>query len=161
MQRFRVWDLPTRIFHWALVLCVIASFVTVNVGGNAMPWPGRIGLTVLGLLVFPAGVTGRPSSVMILAVGPFTAVPPTSGDTATTGTPLPRSSWRMPGTARSGSMLSQGMEGQMTMAMRSFALKAATTPGPVWRRAARIARARGPPAAAGQRPAGGIPAAGR
>ncbi|MCX7162834.1 MAG: cytochrome b/b6 domain-containing protein [Rhodocyclales bacterium] len=52
MQRFRVWDLPTRIFHWALVLCVIASFVTVNVGGNAMPWHGRIGLTVLGLLVF-------------------------------------------------------------------------------------------------------------
>lgn len=52
MPRFRVWDLPTRIFHWALVLCVAGSFVTVNIGGNAMVWHGRIGLTVLGLLVF-------------------------------------------------------------------------------------------------------------
>ena len=52
MQRFRLWDLPTRIFHWALVLCVIASFVTVNLGGNAMVWHGRIGVAVVGLLVF-------------------------------------------------------------------------------------------------------------
>jgi cytochrome b len=52
MQRFRLWDLPTRIFHWALVLCVIASFITVNVGGNAMVWHGRIGVAVVGLLVF-------------------------------------------------------------------------------------------------------------
>jgi cytochrome b len=52
MQRFRLWDLPTRIFHWALVLCVIASFITVNLGGNAMVWHGRIGVAVVGLLVF-------------------------------------------------------------------------------------------------------------
>ncbi len=52
MQRFRLWDLPTRIFHWALVLCVIASFISVNVGGNAMVWHGRIGIAVVGLLVF-------------------------------------------------------------------------------------------------------------
>lgn len=52
MQRFRVWDLPTRIFHWALVACVLGSFVTVNIGGNAMVWHGRIGVTVVGLLAF-------------------------------------------------------------------------------------------------------------
>ena len=52
MRRFRLWDLPTRVFHWALVLCVIAAFITVNVGGNAMVWHGRIGVAVVGLLVF-------------------------------------------------------------------------------------------------------------
>lgn len=48
----RVWDLPTRLFHWALVACVIAAFVTAKVGGNAMVWHGRLGLAILGLLVF-------------------------------------------------------------------------------------------------------------
>ncbi|MCX7168215.1 MAG: cytochrome b/b6 domain-containing protein [Rhodocyclales bacterium] len=52
MQRFRLWDLPIRIFHWALALCVIVSFITVNIGGNAMVWHGRSGVTVVGLLVF-------------------------------------------------------------------------------------------------------------
>jgi cytochrome b len=52
MQRFRVWDLPTRVFHWALVFCVVASFVTAKIGGNAMIWHGRIGVAVVGLLVF-------------------------------------------------------------------------------------------------------------
>jgi cytochrome b len=52
MQRFRLWDLPTRIFHWALVLCVIGSFITVNIGGNAMVWHGRTGVAVVGLLAF-------------------------------------------------------------------------------------------------------------
>lgn len=52
MQRIRVWDLPTRVFHWALALCVVGSFVTVKLGGNAMAWHGRIGVTVAGLLAF-------------------------------------------------------------------------------------------------------------
>ncbi|MCK9388035.1 MAG: cytochrome b/b6 domain-containing protein [Sulfuritalea sp.] len=52
MQRYRVWDLPTRVFHWALALCLVGSFVTVKIGGNAMVWHGRIGLAVVGLLVF-------------------------------------------------------------------------------------------------------------
>ncbi|MBI3096198.1 MAG: cytochrome b/b6 domain-containing protein [Rhodocyclales bacterium] len=52
MQRIRVWDLPTRVFHWALALCVVGSFVTVKLGGNAMVWHGRIGVTVAGLLAF-------------------------------------------------------------------------------------------------------------
>lgn len=51
-MRVRVWDLPTRIFHWALVACVIGAFVTAKIGGTAMLWHGRLGLTILGLLVF-------------------------------------------------------------------------------------------------------------
>lgn len=52
MKRIKLWDLPTRIFHWALAACVAGSFVTENIGGNAMVWHGRIGVTVVGLLVF-------------------------------------------------------------------------------------------------------------
>lgn len=52
MQRFRLWDFPLRIFHWTLVLCVFGSFVTVKIGGNAMVWHGRMGITVVGLLAF-------------------------------------------------------------------------------------------------------------
>jgi cytochrome b len=51
-DKARVWDLPTRIFHWALVACIIAAFVTAKIGGNAMIWHGRLGLAILGLLVF-------------------------------------------------------------------------------------------------------------
>jgi cytochrome b len=48
----RVWDWPTRLFHWALVLCVAGAVVSAKVGGNAMPWHFRFGLAVLALLVF-------------------------------------------------------------------------------------------------------------
>jgi cytochrome b len=51
-DRARVWDLPTRIFHWALVLLVVAAFVSAKIGGNAMVWHGRLGLAILGLLAF-------------------------------------------------------------------------------------------------------------
>lgn len=47
-----VWDLPLRLFHWLLVGCVIGAFVTAKIGGNAMVWHGRLGLAILGLLVF-------------------------------------------------------------------------------------------------------------
>lgn len=52
LRLIRLWDLPTRAFHWALVLCVTGSIVSVKIGGNAMVWHGRCGLAVLGLLVF-------------------------------------------------------------------------------------------------------------
>ena len=48
----RVWDLPTRLFHWLLVVCMVTAFVTGFVGGNAMVWHGRIGVAILGLLSF-------------------------------------------------------------------------------------------------------------
>ena len=52
MHTIRVWDLPTRLFHWALAACVVGLVVTANVGGNWMTWHGRLGYTVLSLLLF-------------------------------------------------------------------------------------------------------------
>jgi cytochrome b len=47
-----VWDLPIRLFHWSLAVCVIGAIVTVKLGGSWMVWHERFGLTILGLLVF-------------------------------------------------------------------------------------------------------------
>ncbi|MDO8959184.1 MAG: cytochrome b/b6 domain-containing protein [Rhodocyclaceae bacterium] len=47
-----IWDLPTRLFHWSLAVLVVAAFITAKIGGNAMIWHGRIGLAIIGLLVF-------------------------------------------------------------------------------------------------------------
>lgn len=52
MRRIRVWDLPTRVFHWALAFSVFGAFISVKIGGNAMIWHGRFGLAVLALLLF-------------------------------------------------------------------------------------------------------------
>lgn len=48
----RVWDLPTRLFHWLLAATVIASVVTGKVGGGLMEWHLRSGCLALGLLAF-------------------------------------------------------------------------------------------------------------
>ena len=48
----RVWDLPTRLFHWTLLVCVIGLVVTANIGGDAMNWHFRFGYTVGSLLLF-------------------------------------------------------------------------------------------------------------
>ena len=60
MVKVRVWDLPTRLFHWALALCVLGLVITGNVGGEAMVWHFRFGYTVLTLLIFRTlwGFTG-------------------------------------------------------------------------------------------------------
>jgi cytochrome b len=48
----RVWDLPTRLFHWALAICVIGAIITVNLGGLYMEWHVRFGITALSLILF-------------------------------------------------------------------------------------------------------------
>lgn len=48
--RLIVWDLPLRLFHWGLVIAVVTSVVTVNVG--RMDIHERSGLTILALVVF-------------------------------------------------------------------------------------------------------------
>jgi cytochrome b len=53
-QAVRIWDLPTRIFHWVLALTIVGSVVSAKIGGNAMVWHFRLGFLVLGLLVFRA-----------------------------------------------------------------------------------------------------------
>jgi cytochrome b len=60
MVQVRIWDLPTRLFHWGLVLCVCGLVITGNLGGNAMQWHFRFGYCVLTLLLFRVvwGVVG-------------------------------------------------------------------------------------------------------
>lgn len=48
----RIWDLPTRTFHWLLAVCVVSSIVSARIGGGAMVWHMRIGYVVFTLLAF-------------------------------------------------------------------------------------------------------------
>lgn len=47
----RVWDLPTRVFHWALVGCVIGLVITAYTD-TGLDWHARLGYAVLALLLF-------------------------------------------------------------------------------------------------------------
>lgn len=48
----RVWDLPTRLFHWTLALTLVGAVVSAKIGGNAMTWHFRLGLLALALVGF-------------------------------------------------------------------------------------------------------------
>jgi len=48
----RVWDLPTRLFHWALVALVVLQFGTAEFGWLSMEWHYRFGYATLALLLF-------------------------------------------------------------------------------------------------------------
>ena len=63
-MHIKVWDLPVRIFHWALVLGFLGAFATGELGGNLMYWHGVIGTFILGLLIFRViwGVVGSENS---------------------------------------------------------------------------------------------------
>lgn len=62
MSRQHIWDLPTRLFHWLLVIAIITAYVTGQLGGNLIVWHGRAGLFILGLIVFRIvwGLIGSP-----------------------------------------------------------------------------------------------------
>ena len=49
-RSIRVWDLPTRLFHWALALIVVCLLATGF--GGVMEWHFRFGYTALSLLLF-------------------------------------------------------------------------------------------------------------
>ena len=51
-SQIKLWDLPTRVFHWSLVLAVAAAFISGQLGGNLIDVHGKLGLFILGLLVF-------------------------------------------------------------------------------------------------------------
>lgn len=48
----RIWDLPTRLFHWALVGCVFGLVVTGKMGGAQIEIHARLGYAVVALLAF-------------------------------------------------------------------------------------------------------------
>jgi len=50
--RTRIWDLPTRLFHWMLAVLVIFSFTTGKLGGDWLTWHFRSGYAIACLLVF-------------------------------------------------------------------------------------------------------------
>lgn len=52
LDRIRVWDLPTRLFHWALAILVVFSFTTGKIGGTWMEWHLKSGYAILALLIF-------------------------------------------------------------------------------------------------------------
>lgn len=51
-QRVKVWDAPTRLFHWLLVAGFAFMWWSADTGGNWLAWHIRIGSLLLGLLVF-------------------------------------------------------------------------------------------------------------
>lgn len=51
-SRIRVWDLPTRIFHWSLAGLVVFSFTTGRIGGDWMAWHLRSGYAIFALVLF-------------------------------------------------------------------------------------------------------------
>ena len=86
MHTIRVWDLPTRLFHWLLAGCVIGLVVTGSIGGNWMNWHLRLGYAVLTLLLILAAQvgTGLMSDDEIAFFGPLVRF--VSGDTVSMAT---------------------------------------------------------------------------
>ena len=52
LRAVRVWDIPVRLFHWLLVVLIILSFTTAQVGGNAMRIHELSGFSILTLVLF-------------------------------------------------------------------------------------------------------------
>lgn len=48
----RVWDLPTRLFHWLLAASVVGAFITAKIGDLWIEWHLVIGQFILALLLF-------------------------------------------------------------------------------------------------------------
>ncbi len=51
-ERRLVWDLPLPLFHWLLVLSMIASYTTAKLGFDWMQWHFYLGYWTIGLVVF-------------------------------------------------------------------------------------------------------------
>ena len=47
-----IWDLPVRLFHWSLVVLVVISWTTAEIGGNAMTYHLWSGYMILTLILF-------------------------------------------------------------------------------------------------------------
>ena len=51
-ERRLVWDLPVRLFHWLLVLSMVASYVTAEIGFDTMQIHMYLGYWTIGLVIF-------------------------------------------------------------------------------------------------------------
>lgn len=52
MKQHLVWDIPVRLFHWLLVLCLLGQWLTAEVLEDAMEIHFYIGYFTLGLIIF-------------------------------------------------------------------------------------------------------------
>ncbi len=52
MNKTYVWDLPTRLFHWSLVLLVAFQWASAEIGGFLMDYHLLGGYAILGLVLF-------------------------------------------------------------------------------------------------------------
>ena len=50
-QKVRVWDLPIRLWHWSVLICVVGSWVSVELMED-LDLHQQFGLVLLGLLLF-------------------------------------------------------------------------------------------------------------
>jgi cytochrome b len=50
--KIRIWDLPTRLFHFAFGCCVVGAIITAKVGNAWMDWHVRLGIAALAFLIF-------------------------------------------------------------------------------------------------------------
>lgn len=88
LQRVRVWDLPTRLFHWVLAGAIVGSVITAKVGGNATVWHFRLGYLVFALLAFRllwGLVGGRWSRFASFVFAPASLLAYLRGDTGAEG----------------------------------------------------------------------------
>ena len=72
-----VWDIPTRFFHWLLVILVFFSFITGKIGGTAMKYHELSGFAVLCLVVFRlvwGFIGGQQSRFSAFLKGPATVL---------------------------------------------------------------------------------------
>lgn len=52
MQKRLVWDLPVRLFHWILAVCLVIQWFTAEVIEDAMDFHFYLGYFILGLIIF-------------------------------------------------------------------------------------------------------------
>lgn len=51
VRKIRLWDLPLRLFHWSLLICVAGAIASIKIGDN-IDVHQYFGYAVLGLLIF-------------------------------------------------------------------------------------------------------------
>lgn len=54
-QKTRVWDLPTRLFHWCLAICVVGAWLSHEAGLNGFVWHTYFGYSIMVLVLWRVG----------------------------------------------------------------------------------------------------------
>ncbi|MDX2225070.1 MAG: cytochrome b/b6 domain-containing protein [Rhodospirillaceae bacterium] len=74
-RRVEVWDLPVRVFHWAIVILVVVSFISAKLGKMELHlWSGA-GVLALVLFRLVWGFIGNPyARFASFAYGPVAAI---------------------------------------------------------------------------------------